>query len=59
MLRHADDVTLDHLIALRAENERLREILKRALAAHDATEYSPKLRREWVHDARAALKEGE
>ena len=30
--RHADEITLDHLIKLRTENERLREALRNVLS---------------------------
>ena len=69
MLRHADDVTLNHLIdlrkleveneLLRIENERLREALHK-IGYGPPHEGEPlELLNEFVDMARAALKDGE
>ena len=61
--RHADDITLENLIKLRAENERLREALK---FYADEKNYEPKdgwfgyaILADKGEKARDALKEGE
>ena len=64
--RHADDITLENLIKLRAENERLRKKYKEAI--DDIYEWgsysSMELQKKWdlagtIAAHRAALKDGE
>lgn len=67
MLRHADDITLNHLIELRkleAQNEKFREALGTISATESIADLNPSVdfKMMWigcVHIARAALKEAE
>jgi hypothetical protein len=57
--RHADEITLDHLIELRSENERLRKALH-TIGYGPPHEGEPiSLLNQFVDLARAALKEKE
>ena len=54
--RHADEITLDHLIKLRTENERLREALEKIIIQNNFGYWG---RNNVEKIARAALKEKE
>ena len=65
--RHADPITLDHIIALRKDNERLRDVLQECAANFVTKSSNHKVAAQEILDeatrrallARAALKESE